>query len=74
MAYCSKTFRSVVQQLTTNESEVEIINSRHSLLALDASNELCLKSMVRSMGDDEISAHLHRFLSDYPYKQNLIPF
>ena len=64
----SKTLRSVLSRLKTDNSDDDIINGRLRLLQTYNSNELCLKAVVRCMDDDSIIAHLHSFLESYPSK------
>ena len=65
---CSKTLCSVLSRLKTDNSDADIINGRSRLLQTYNSNELCLKAVVRCMGDDSIIPHLHNFLESYPSK------
>jgi hypothetical protein len=65
---CSKTLRSVLSRLKTDNSDADIMNGRSRLLQTYNSNQFCLKAVVRCMGDDSIIAHLDNFLESYPSK------
>ena len=62
----SKTFHSVLTYLKTDDSDVDVVNGRQRLFQTYSANELCLRAILRCMGDDTMTAHLHNFLESYP--------